>query len=120
MKTEHIEVGRSGETVAKQYLQKNGYSIVEENHKTKYAEIDLIVRDKGVLVFVEVRAKSGELFGTPEDSITRNKIRKLIKNANAYVVRKNYNESYRIDVVCIIFANDKKVKRISHYKNITS
>lgn len=119
MKAEHIEIGRSGEAVAKKYLQENGYSVVEANYKTRYAEIDIIVRDKGVLVFVEVRAKSGELFGTPEESITRKKIRTLIKNANAYVARKCYNKNYRIDVVCVVFCEDKKVKRISHYKNIT-
>jgi len=119
MKAEHIEVGRSGEAVAKQYLQKNGYNIIEENYKTKYSEIDLIARDKNTLVFLEVRAKSGELFGTPEESITRNKVRTLIKNANAYVARKGYNKNYRIDVVCVVFRKDKQVRRISHYKNIT-
>ena len=73
-KTKNLEVGRIGEAIAKKYLRKRGYKIIEENYKTKYAEIDLIARYKNALVFVEVRTRIGERFGTPEESINRDKI----------------------------------------------
>ncbi len=119
MKTKNLEIGRLGEAIAKRYLQDNRYTIVAQNYKTKYAEIDLIVRHKDILVFVEVRTRIGERFGTPEESINRKKINKLIKNARGYVAGKRYNKGYRIDVVCIVLDENKKVKRIDHYRNIT-
>ena len=68
-KTKNLKTGCLGEAIAKKYLQNKGYYIVEENHRTKYAEIDLIARDKGILVFVEVRTRRDERFGSPEDCI---------------------------------------------------
>lgn len=119
MRTENLEIGHLGEVIAKRYLQNKGYRIVEENYRTKYAEIDLIARDKGVLVFVEVRTRKDERFGSPEDSINRSKIRKLIRNAEAYVARKRYAKAYRIDAICIVFNKNEKASRITHHENIT-
>jgi len=120
MKRKNLEVGYLGETIGKKYLQKKGYRIIEKNYKTKYAEIDLVAQDKKTLVFVEVRTKVGEQFGSPEESFNRSKRRKLIKNAIAYTTIKNYDKSYRIDAVCIVLDEKKRVKRITHYQNITS
>ena len=119
MKRENLLIGYRGEAVAKRYLQNKGYRIIEQNYKNKYAEIDLIVRDKKVLVFIEVRTKIGEKFGTPEDSLNRNKIKKLIRNATAYTAQKGYAKDYRIDAICIVLDEGKKVKRIDHYQNIS-
>lgn len=119
MKTKNFEKGRLGEVVARKYLQNKGYCILEKNYRTKYAEIDLIVCRKGILVFVEVRAKTGERFGSPEESIDRNKIKKLIRNAKTYVAIKRYSKAYRIDAICIIFDKRGEAKRITHYQNIT-
>ncbi len=105
--------------MAKKYLQKKGYRIIEQNYRTKYAEIDLIVCDKRTLVFVEVRTKIGERFGSPEESFNRNKINKLIKNAAAYAIRKDYAKDYRVDAICIVLDEKENIKRINHYQNIT-
>ena len=119
IKEKNLETAHLGEDTAKKYLQKNGYRIIEQNYRTRYAEIDLITRHKGILVFVEVRTKTDERFGRPEETINSNKIRKLIKNAQGYMARKGYNKEYRIDAVCIILDENRKPSRISHYKNIT-
>ena len=118
-KTNNLKIGRLGEQIAKIYLQNKGYYIIEKNYRTKYAEIDLIARNKSVLVFVEVRARKDERFGSPEDSIKRSKIRKLIKNAQAYVARKGYVKTYRIDAICIVLEENGRANRITHYENIT-
>ena len=120
MKTENLKIGYRGESIAKRYLQNKGYRIIEQNYKNKYAEIDLIALDKKLLVFIEVRTKIGEKFGTPEESLNRNKIKKLIRNAAAYAVQKGYIMDYRIDAICIVLNEDRGVKRINHYQNITA
>ena len=118
-RTKNLEIGHRGEQTAKIYLQNKGYRIIEENYRTKYAEIDLIAGDKGILVFVEVRTRKDERFGSPEDSINRDKMRKLTRNAEAYAVRKRYTKKYRIDVICIVLNGEEETRRIDHYENIT-
>ena len=118
MQDSTIKIGRQGEMIAVKYLEKKGYTIVEQNHRTKYSEMDLITTKKNVLVFVEVRTKTNERFGTPEETINKNKIRRLIRSAQAYVAFKKYIKSYRIDAVCVVLGADGKAKRISHHESI--
>jgi putative endonuclease len=119
MKAANMTIGALGEAAAERYLRKKGYRIVTQNYRTKYSEIDLIFSDKENLVFVEVRTKSQERFGAPEESIKADKIRRLIWAAAAYVARKEYKGSYRIDAVCVVLDEAKDVQRLSHYQNIT-
>ncbi len=114
----HLETGRRGEEIAKEYLQKKGYKIIEQNYKTKYAEIDLVARQKKQLIFVEVRTRVGEDFGTPEVTIDKRKLRKLWSNATAYAARTKWEGSCRIDAVCIVLKKDYSVERLNHYENI--
>ncbi|MCK4518477.1 MAG: YraN family protein [Candidatus Omnitrophica bacterium] len=119
VKTKNLETGYMGEAIAKKYLEDNGYRVVELNYRTKYAEIDLIAYDKDVLVFIEVRTKIGEQFGTPEETINKNKISRLIRNAEAYIAIKNCQKECRIDAFCVVLDKNRKVERLNHYKNIT-
>ena len=119
MRTANLTIGYLGEAIAKEYLENQGYKIIKQNYKTKYAEIDLIAYDKKTLVFIEVKTKSGEQFGIPEDALGYPKTRKLTRNALAYVTHAGYVKGYRIDAVCIVLDQNNNPKRISHYKNIT-
>ena len=119
MKTKNLTIGYLGEAIAKEYLENKGYRIIEQNYKTKYAEIDLVAWDRKELVFIEVKTKVTEQFGAPEESINRHKINRLIRNALAYVTRKGYLKNYRIDAVCIVLDETNNPERISHYQNIT-
>ncbi len=123
--SQHNEVGKIGENFAKEFLEKKGYKIIEQNYKTKYAEIDLIAQKpagflsgKRHLVFVEVRTKIGENFGTPEDTLSRQKIWKILQNAKAYSAFKNWQGPERIDAICIVLNSDFTISRLNHYKNI--
>ncbi len=118
MKAENLYIGQLGEEIAKEYLQKKGYKIIEHNYRTKYAEIDLITRKDSEFVFIEVRTKTNENFGTPEESLNRNKINRLIRNANAFASKENF-QKYRIDAICIVLDENNKPKRLNHYENIT-
>lgn len=115
---DHITTGKLGERVARKYLESKGYKIIEQNYKTKYAEIDLVGLNKGVMIFVEVRTKRGEAFGSPEDTLDYSKLRKISANARAYAAFKGWNGLCRIDAVCVVLGGDDKPKRIDHYENI--
>ena len=120
MKEFNLRTGKIGEEIAKEYLKKKGFKILEQNYKTKYGEIDLVCQQGKELVIVEVRTKVGENFGTPEESLDKRKLRKLWLNAQSYAARKKWKGAYRVDAVCIVLAPSKyKVpERIEHYENI--
>ena len=122
----HNEIGQAGEKLAREYLEKEGYKILEQNYKTKYAEIDLIAEKSSgffgtgakCLVFVEVRTKVGENFGSPEDTINKAKLWKVLQNAKSYAGLKNWQGPQRIDAVCIVLKPDFSVVRLTHHENI--
>lgn len=122
MKRYNLEIGRLGEEIAREYLENRGYKVLEHNCRNKYGEIDLVSQDNDALVFIEVKTRIGERLGAPEDAINRNKIHRLIRNAQAYMAYRSnkLDESYRIDAVCIVLDENRQVKRIEHYQNITS
>jgi len=116
--SKHNEVGKIGEEIAKKFLEKQGYEIIEQNYRTKYAEIDLVVKKGKDLVFVEVRTKIGENFGTPEETINKKKMKKLWGNATAYAFVKKWDGSSRIDAICIVLKPDYSIERLNHYESI--
>lgn len=111
MKQFNLTTGKLGEEIAKKYLEDKGYKIIEQNYKTRYGETDIIAKSGKELVFVEVRTKIGENFGTPEDSLDKRKLKKLWLNAKA-------GKATRIDAICIVLNNSLKVERLNHYENI--
>jgi putative endonuclease len=123
MKQQNVSTGRLGEEIAKHYLEKKGYKIVEQNARSKFGEIDLVCQKGKELIIVEVRTKIGDSYGTPEESLTKKKLRKLWLNARSYAVKKKWPGSVRIDAVCIVLrpllAPGKQwPERIDHYENI--
>jgi putative endonuclease len=125
---EHNKVGKIGEDLARKYLEKEGYKILEQNYRTKYAEIDLVAEKtsgflrlgKSTLVFVEVRTKIGEQWGSPEDTINKAKLWKVLQNAKSYMAFKRWDGPCQIDAVCIVLKPDFSVSRLTHHENIVS
>lgn len=99
----HLEVGRHGEELARALLKKRGYRILDTNVRGHYGEIDIVARKKDCHVFVEVRTRTGDAYGTPEESITPRKRDKLVTCALDYVAKhKELQDAHiRIDVVAI-------------------
>ena len=104
--------------MAKKFLEEKGYKIIEQNYKTKYSEIDLIAKKGKDLVFVEVRTKIGENFGTPEDTLNNKKLNKVRFNALSYAGFKKWQGLIKIDAICIVLKTDYSVLRLNHYENI--
>lgn len=121
-KKENYNKGKNGEEMARDLLVKKGYELVEMNYENKIGEIDLIIVDKDFLVFVEVKLKIGDKFGTPEEMINKRKLYKIKRVAESYLVLEKRKvkkfEKYRIDAVCIVLNEDEIVERITHYENI--
>lgn len=101
-----ISTGQNGEAIARKYLEKNGYRILAANWRSKNAEIDLVAKKAKEIVFVEVRAKSTAAFGTPAESVTRHKQRKLISAAQNYILQNQIDGEWRIDFIGIQFTGD--------------
>lgn len=97
------EQGDYTESLACQYLENKGFKLIERNFNCRLGEIDLIMQDNDVLVFVEVRYRRNNNYGSGADSITNNKQSKLIKAASVYLQKHTKLNKYpaRFDVVSI-------------------
>ena len=93
--------GMEQEQRACEHLQLQGMSLITQNFSCKMGEIDLIMRDKNSLVFVEVRYRADNSFGGAAASVTKNKQRKIIKTALFYCQRYALKADMRFDVVAI-------------------
>lgn len=103
----HNELGELGEDLAVEELEKNGYEIVERNWRYKKAEIDIIARKNEVLAIVEVKTRSSNYFGDPQDFVNPKKIKMLVEAVNEYVVSKDLDVEVRFDIIAIIINQNK-------------
>lgn len=111
------ELGRAGEKMAEGFLKKQGYRILARNYQTPYGEIDLIAREARETVFVEVRTRRGTDFGTPIESLTREKISHWGKSASAYLQKSGeFDQPIRFDFVGVDLS--EKTPRIFLTKNV--
>lgn len=103
MNKDHLEKGEEAESLASAFLQKQGLVFLERNFRCKAGEIDLIMRDGDILVFVEVRLRSNPFFAQAAESITWNKQRKLVNTAQLYLQQHKLFDkvSCRFDVIAI-------------------
>ena len=115
---EHNILGNKGELIAKKYLEGLGYQIVVSNWRARKFEIDLIVIDKDELVFVEVKTRSTNFFGNPEEAVTLKKQVHLINGAHFYVQQNEIDLECRFDVVAVI--HDGHTTRVNHIENAFS
>ena len=112
------DTGILGEIIACEFLGKNGYDIIETNYRCAEGEIDIIARQEDILVFVEVRTKKSQQFGSPEESITRNKKERLRALAERYgQEHENLPDIWRIDVIAVQLDSANKLTRIQLIEN---
>ena len=111
-------IGTQGETLAKNYLLANGYTLVEENWRWHHHEVDLIVCNDVYMVFVEVKTRTYVIFGEPEVFVTREKQQKIIRAANAYMIKTRSPKDARFDVVSVVIQGETPI--IKHLPNAYS
>ena len=98
---DHNELGKLGEELAVEFLQKNGYAILETNWTFQKAEIDIIAQIENTLAIVEVKTRSSLDFGLPQDFVKPKKIQLLVKAVNEYVISKDLDIEVRFDIIAI-------------------
>lgn len=111
--------GKFGEDLARKFLQKQGYKILERNYRIRGGEIDIIAIDHDTLVYVEVKTRTNHLFGRPEESVTPWKLKFLERAAKFYRNNRRYQNLpllERIDVIAIDMTDDLD-PRINLIKN---
>lgn len=112
-------LGNWGEKIAAEYLLEKGYLILERNYRSSYGEIDLIVQIDKVTVFVEVKTRSSNRFGYPEEAVTRAKMEHLFSSAQAYLqTHPEISGDWRIDVIAIARSRGVLPEEIVHFENI--
>ena len=108
--------GRDGERLAERYLQQKGYKIVERNYRCRGGEVDLIVLDHKVIVFVEVKTRADHQFGNPLEAVESRKQRKMIQAAEFFLNEKGlHNREARFDVVGISWSGPQPA--VEHIEN---
>lgn len=103
----HNDLGRLGESIARQYLEGKGYELLDENWTYGKAEVDLIVYKDGIMIFVEVKSRSSVAFGEPEDFVGKAKQIQMELAANAYIEIMNHQNDIRFDIIAITFTKNK-------------
>ena len=117
MKSSNRELGNRGEDLACKFLEKNAYKIIERNKSfSKFCEIDIIAQIKNTLVFVEVKTRKTNSFGSPLEAITKTKYSHIRQGALTYLGENSKKFSnFRIDAIGITL--EPKVE-IKHLQNI--
>ena len=107
-----LDMGLAAEQRALDYLQQQGLKLIAANYRSRFGEIDLILRDGDVLVFAEVRMRSSQDFGGARASITSAKQAKLIKTAQHYLMQFTRPPACRFDAVLLGAANSGTIEWI--------
>ncbi len=109
---EHNELGKKGEKLAIDFLLKNGYKILETNYRFLKAEVDIIAQKEEVLAVVEVKTRSTDYFGNPQDFVNPKKIKLLLSAIDHYVIEKDLDVEVRFDIIAIIHQKTIKIEHL--------
>lgn len=124
---EHNEIGKIGENIAKTFLMKQGFEILEQNYRILQGEIDIIAKKDNILRFVEVKSvkvrdcsKIDTLVVTPEDNLTFSKWSKILVAVETYRSHKGvpHKTRYQIDLACVYIDTEKREGRVKLIQNI--
>lgn len=110
-----VEIGSYGEDTALRFLLKKGYTLLRKNYKTKHGEIDIILKEKDIICFVEVKTRYNNFFGSPCECIDSKKKRNIIRASLLYIYsEKLFNYNVRYDVIEILLNYKDDSFKINH------
>ncbi len=115
-------IGCYGEDIAVSYLLAHRFRIVERNFRVRFGEIDVIAYEGDTLVFVEVKTRTSDSYGSPLQSIRRTKLAEIVKTGRYYQLNKRVSpHAIRIDVIGIMVDPiDQRVVSLEHVRNVTA
>ena len=112
---QHNALGKKGEKLAVEFLQKNGYDVLEKNYRYLKHEVDIIAQKENIIVAVEVKTRSTPEFGNPQEFVKPKQIQSLVKVIDHYIVENDLDVEVRFDIVAII--QNKQGTRIEHLED---
>ena len=112
----HNELGKWGEDVAANYLERQGYTIIERDWKSGHRDLDIIAREGDTVVFVEVKTRRNRQFADPEMAVDNQKIRHLQQAANHYIKYRHIDHDIRFDIITVVGTMDE-TPSIEHIKD---
>lgn len=112
------QIGNEGEELAAAYLESKGYTVLDRNYHFERAEVDIVAYDNETcIVFVEVKTRSTNQYGEPEEHINEEKIQNIYKAAEAWIYERKMDGSpVRFDIISILQQNDE-APEIKHFEN---
>lgn len=117
-----IKIGKLGEGYAEQFLLTQNYKIIAKNFYSRFGEIDVITFDYSnrQIAFIEVKTRTNNIFGLPQDAVTMQKKSKLLKTALYFLGLKwpGIAISWRIDLIAVQLNEQNHLQEITHFKNI--
>ena len=118
----HRKIGDIGENKAVEFLENLGYTILQQNFCIRGGEIDIIAKDGDVFVFAEVKTRHNRSFGSPEESISPQKLKFIQRSISLYLKQKflsEFDTDFRIDLMAIetVKGGNEAIQEIRHYKN---
>ena len=111
----HNDLGKEGEKLAVDFLLKNNYKILEKNYRYLKAEVDIIAQKGPILAAIEVKTRTTNYYGNPEEFVNPKKIKLLISAIDNYVIERDIDVEVRFDIIAII-TNNKETK-IEHLED---
>lgn len=99
---DHNELGKKAEDLAAEYLVKNGYKILVRNFRFQKSEIDIIAEKNHLIVVVEVKARSTDIFILPQEAVTKGKMKSIVLAANHFMEEFNKNQEVRFDIISVL------------------
>ena len=114
----HNQLGEEGEKIAANYLKSRGYIIHHTNWRMSHLEVDIIAEDNGELVFIEVKTRSSDKYGEPEEAVDDQKERDLLRLASVYLENLQLEVPARFDIISIIISVN--TSNLTHFEDAFS
>ena len=111
------ESGKAGEHAAAEFLLNKGYEILKRNYRAGRNELDIIACKEQILVFVEIKTRTTEVFGYPEEAVGYKKQEHIRKASGTYIYENRYMGEIRYDIVSVLMDQCQNVKSIFHIED---
>jgi putative endonuclease len=117
--THNQRIGKFGEILAKNYLIRHGYKIIDTNVKLSYQELDIVAIKDNLIIFIEVKTRISQFYGPAENAFQFTKLERFRLGMEMYLNNKNlFNKEIRADLIAVDINHIKKTAKIKHYKDV--
>ena len=118
MKSYNKDIGSYTENIAATYLLSNGYSILDRNYRNKFGEVDIICQKDNIIIFVEIKSRYTNSFGSPLESVSCHKQKKIILLSKFYILYKKLSDfNIRYDVIEIYLNHLNNTYEVNHLED---